>query len=56
MSENTNATDHPGKHAQLYQHETTTHSAPALQQLYDSMQAGPRPLGVPIDDRRAYHY
>ena len=39
MSENTNATDHPGQHAQLYQHETM-HNAPTLQQLYDNTQIG----------------
>ena len=33
MAENTNATDYPGHHAQLYPHVTTT--APTLQQLYD---------------------
>jgi hypothetical protein len=39
MSENATSTDFPGRHAQLYAHDTA-HGAPTLQQLYDNTQTG----------------
>jgi hypothetical protein len=39
MSENAASTDFPGRHAQLFPHETE-HDAPTLQQLYDSTLVG----------------
>jgi hypothetical protein len=39
MSDNAASTDFPGRHAQLYAHDTA-HGAPTLQQLYDNTQTG----------------